>query len=95
MNANELTKQILEYCRLKGHFVFRMNNYATKQRANIMTRGCGDIMGCTKDGKALSIEIKVGNDRQSSYQKDFEAHYKKRGGIYILAHELEDVTEVI
>ena len=52
-------------------------------------------MGCTKNGKALSIEIKVGNDRQSSYQKDFEAHYKKRGGIYILAHELEDVTEVI
>ena len=52
-------------------------------------------MGCTKNGKVLSIEIKVGNDRQSSYQKDFEAYYKKRGGIYILAHELEDVTEVI
>jgi hypothetical protein len=96
MTANELTKSILEYCRLKGHYVFRVNNIpGTKYRANTLTKGIADILGCTKQGLALAIEVKIGKDRQSEYQKEFEEHYKKRGGIYIVATKLEDVTEKI
>ena len=96
MKANELTKQILEYCRLQGHYVFRVNNIpGTKYRANTLTKGVADILGCTKKGVALAIEIKIGDDRQSEAQKESEAHYKKRGGIYIVAKKLEDVTELI
>ena len=95
MGANKLTKQILEYCRLQGHYVFRVNNIpGTKYRANTLTRGLADILGCTKKGVALAIEVKT-TDRQSEYQKEFEAHYKNRGGIYIVARKLEDVTDKI
>ena len=96
MTANELTKAVLKYCALKGHYVFRVNNIpGTKYRANTLTKGVADILGCTKQGLALAIEIKIGKDRQSDYQKEFEEHYKKRGGIYIVATKLEDVTEKI
>lgn len=96
MTANELTKQILEYCRLQGHYVFRVNNIpGTKYRANTLTKGIADILGCTKKGVALAIEVKIDKDRQSDFQKEFEEHYKKRGGIYIVAKKLEDVTNKI
>ena len=93
--SSELTKQIIKYCLLQGHYVVRINNIpGTKFRANTLTRGVADILGCTKDGKALAIEIKT-TDSQSAYQKEFEKHYKSRGGVYILAKRLEDVTEII
>ena len=93
MTASELTKQIIKYCTLQGHFVCRINNIpGTKYRANTLTKGVPDIMGCTKTGKALGIEIKT-TDKQSEFQAEFENHYKKRGGIYILARKLEDVID--
>src|SRR5574343_307952 len=96
MKTNDLTKQIIQYCTLKGHYVVRVNNIpGTKYRANNVTKGTADLLGCTKDGKALAIEVKNKDtkDVQSDAQKEFEDHYKKRGGIYILATKLEDVTE--
>ena len=91
----KLTKDIIKYCLLQGHYVVRINNIpGTKFRANTLTKGVADILGCTKDGRALAIEVKT-TDKQSEFQESFEKHYKDRGGIYILAKKLEDVTEVI
>ena len=95
VSASKLTKEIIKYCLLRGHYVVRVNNIpGTKFRANTLTKGVADIMGCTKDGTALAIEVKT-SDKQSIFQKEFENHYDSRGGIYILARKLEDVTEVI
>jgi len=52
-------------------------------------------MGIMKTGEPLAIEVKINKDIQSEYQKEFEAQYKKRGGIYIIAKKLEDVTSKI
>jgi hypothetical protein len=94
--SNNLTKNIIKYCALQGHYVVRINNIpGTKFRKNTLTRGVADIMGCTKEGIALAIEVKIGKDKQSEFQKTFENHYKNRGGVYILANELKDVTEKI
>ena len=93
MSASNLTKAVIQYCTLNGHYVVRINNIpGRKYRTNTLTKGVPDIMGCTKAGKALGIEIKT-TDQQSEYQKEFEDHYKKRGGIYILARKLEDVKD--
>lgn len=109
MKTNDLTKQIIRYCTLKGHYVVRVNNIpGTKYRKNNVTKGLADLIGCTgrevkidgityPSGTALALEIKNKDtkDRQSDYQREFEEHYKKRKGIYILATKLEDVTEKI
>ena len=91
MTAAQLTKQALEYLNANGHFVVRINNIpGQKYRKGNVTKGVADIMGCTKDGRALAIEIKT-TDRQSVFQKCFEEHYKKRSGVYILCKSLNDI----
>jgi len=46
MKTNDLTKQILEYCKLKGHYVVRVNNIpGTKYRKNNVTKGVSDLIG--------------------------------------------------
>jgi hypothetical protein len=95
MTANELTQSVIGYCNKAGHFVFRQNNIPTRRRANTTHKGVADVMGCTKKGTALAIEIKVGRDQQSEDQKIFQENFEKRNGIYILARKLEDVTERI
>lgn len=88
-----LTRQILEYLVKSGHYATRINNIpGTKYRAGNVTKGVADILGVTKKGVALAIEIKT-TDRQSDFQKEFESHYKQRGGIYIVAKKLEDVID--
>jgi len=95
--SSELTKQIIKYCLLQGHFVMRINNIpfgAGGFKKNVVKKGVPDIMGCSKSGIALGIETKT-TDKQSKEQKDFEDNFTKRGSIYILARKLEDVTERI
>ena len=44
-------------------------------------RGIGDIIACI-NGKFVMIEIKVGKDKQSEFQKSVEKDVKKAGGEY-------------
>ena len=106
--SSVLTKQIIKYCLLQGHYVMRINNIpygSGRFKKNIVTKGIADIQGCTgkvlkidgrdyTSGTKLCIETKT-TDKQSKEQKDFEVNITKRGGIYILAKKLEDVTEAI
>jgi hypothetical protein len=95
MSANQLTKQVLEYCKLQGHFAFRINNIpGRKYRANTLLKGVPDILGITKVGIAFGIEIKT-TDRQSKAQKEFERNFTNRFGVYIIAYKLEDVSAEI
>lgn len=41
-------------------------------------------------GKIYSVEIKIGKDRQSDVQKDFEARITKSGGVYVIVRSWED-----
>lgn len=90
MTANKITKQILQYLTLQGHYVFRVNNIPAGRRSNTIHKGIPDIMGVSKNGNALAIEIKT-TDKQSIDQMNFETKWIANKGIYILAHDLDDV----
>lgn len=47
--------------------------------------GIGDIAGVVPGGKAIFVEIKIGRDRQSEEQIEFENDIKRLGGIYVIA----------
>ena len=68
----------------------RINNSPTQRRKGTVKKGVADILGCTKKGTALAVEIKT-TDKQSEDQIEFEKQYKKRGGIYILCKSLDDL----
>jgi len=54
-----------------------------------MTKGSADISAII-NGRSVKIEIKIGRDRQSDAQKQYEQSVTKAGGVYIIVHTLED-----
>lgn len=53
------------------------------------TKGTADISATIK-GRSVKIEVKIGNDRQSEVQKEYQAAIEKAGGIYIIVKSFED-----
>jgi len=51
--------------------------------------GQGDLQ-IVLAGRIYSVEIKIGKDRQSEKQKDFESRLTSSGGIYAIVHSWEE-----
>ena len=85
--TNKLTQSVISFLASKGHFVSRIQSqgqYHPKRGMWIKSkvrRGIGDIIACI-NGKFVMIEIKVGSDKQSVYQKQVEKDVNKAGGYY-------------
>jgi hypothetical protein len=90
--ASGLTSCIVTYAKLTGNFASRLNNMGVyrngKYTRPTSRRGLPDIL-ITKDGKSLFIEVKVGKDRMSEYQKEVQAEQEQSGGLYIVASSFE------
>lgn len=90
--ANGLTRMIVDYVTLSG-------GWATRVTTTGQMRHGRWIYGTTKQGTAdvhavyrglhLSIEVKIGKDRQSPYQKKVEAEVNAAGGHYFLAKNFQ------
>ena len=87
--TNSLTNAVINFLIAQGHFASRIQSqgqyHPTRGRwiKSKVRRGIGDIIACI-DGQFWMIEIKVGKDRQSEYQKLVEADVRKAGGKYII-----------
>lgn len=52
--------------------------------------GSADISGILVGGRRIEIEVKTGKAIQEPQQKNFEAMIKMMGGIYFVAHSVEE-----
>lgn len=52
------------------------------------TNGSADI-SATINGRSVKIEVKIGADRQSQAQKDYQQAIERAGGLYIIASSFE------
>jgi hypothetical protein len=95
LTANTITKQIKEYLEKTGCFIWRQNNVRVAGRTFNGLKGVPDIIGSTRQGKFIGVEVKAGKDKMSEDQIKFKNEITKRGGIYIEARSLEDVTREI
>jgi hypothetical protein len=107
--ANGLTKCILDFLNLSGHFAERINTIGRmidnrKTYTDIIgrtktigtakyipttgTKGSSDI-SATINGKSVKIEVKIGSDRQSKYQIEYQERTEKSGGIYLIARDFQ------
>jgi hypothetical protein len=57
-------------------------------RKSNSTLGSADIHSLI-NGKAVFIEVKIGPDRQSDYQKQYQKGVERAGGLYIIAKDFE------
>ena len=71
---------------------FRQQVGSVKWVPGTGTRGSADISSVI-NGKSVKIEVKVGKDRQSSAQKDYQAKIEKAGGVYVIARTFDGFYE--
>ncbi len=93
-SANGLTKAILMWLELQGHYCTRLQSQGqynpTLQRWTKGTtrKGLADIMTII-DARHVMIEVKFGKDRLSKHQIDTKRDVEKSGGFYYVARDLE------
>ena len=96
--ANGLTKCIIDFLTHSGWQAERINTmgkydaYRKKWIKGTGTRGSADI-SATIFGKSVKIEIKIGKDRQSEDQKNYQQMIEKAGGVYIIAKDFDSFVE--
>ena len=56
------------------------------------TRGSADISSTIK-GRSVKIEVKIGRDRQSEHQKQYQASIEAAGGIYLIVRNFQQFYE--
>ena len=91
-SANDLTKSVIDFLRLKGHYATRIQSQG-QVRGNIRTfgttqKGTADVHCCI-NSIHISCEIKYGKDKQSDAQKQVQQEVEKSGGIYLLIRDFE------
>jgi hypothetical protein len=94
----DVLRACLNYLRIKNHFVIRVNNGAFQTKKGGWVRctdilGVADIIGLTFDGKPLAVECKSKTGKLSDFQEAFRNAWQERGGLYVLARNIEDLQE--
>lgn len=93
--ANGLTKAIVSWLTLNGHFASRTSSagrYLPKEGRFIPSttrKGYPDITA-TIDGRSVYIEVKIGRDRMSDGQKKVKEEIERAGGVYFIAHSFDE-----
>jgi len=95
----QLQTAILDYLTMR-HFLVWRNNSGMAESTNAKTgasyriklgkSGSPDIIGMTKSGQWLGIEVKGEKGRQRDSQKEFESEVRANHGVYLLVHSWEE-----
>lgn len=98
--ANGLTNAIIDFIIFSGGDANRINTQGQLRMINgrmkwthgSTRRGTADIHAIF-EGRAISIEIKIGNDRQSEAQIKEAERITKAGGLYFVAKDMPSFLE--
>lgn len=93
--ANGLARCIIDYLTFNGHDAQRINTTGTMRKIGGQMkwtyagtrRGAADLH-CIIRGRAVSIEIKIGPDKQSEAQIKEQARIEAAGGLYFVARSM-------
>lgn len=107
MSESDIVRSCLQFLKAKGIYAWRSNNvgvfnYKTKGYFFHGLRGVSDILGilpqkcpCALQGVLLAIECKVEGKNPTNEQSSFLREITERGGIAIVAHSIEELSESI
>ena len=102
MKEQALVNQVLHYLTLKGYFVYRNNTGAVALGSGRSQRfmrfgykGSCDVIGVTPEGLFIGVECKIKPNKPTQFQLDFIEEINKRGGIGLVAYDLDDVVEYL
>ena len=97
----EVQRAILDYLKLTGIFVWRVNNVPVSSIQNGRrvfrkfsgVRGVADIIGILPGGRLLAIACKSEKGKPSPEQVDFGNRINAEGGLWFIARSVQDVID--
>lgn len=106
MNTAALTAAIIQAATDAGGRLWRNNSgVATHKKNGRVYRtaygvgppggGGGDLLGWNSEGRFVSIEIKIGRDKQSDKQAKWERWVIAGGGLAGVARSVEDALKIM
>jgi hypothetical protein len=94
LTANNLTRGIKNHIKVMGGWAVRVNTMGVYDQENKVYRriaeddkGVSDVVGCIC-GRAIFVEVKVGADKESKYQKRFKKEMQNAGAVCIIAKNM-------
>lgn len=99
--ANSLTRCIITFLRLHGHQAERVNTMGRQITAKsgrqiyiptTGSKGSADISAVIH-GRAVKVEVKVGKDRQSGHQREYQRAIECAGGVYVIAKTFDQFIQ--
>lgn len=99
MKESIIQKAIMDYLRLKGCLVFKVNNGGVYIKSidrymRSPMKGISDIVGLTPGGTFIAIEVKSPNKKPSIEQLDFIDKVRKKNGIAFWVSSLDEMIGV-
>lgn len=105
MTEHLLCDLIVEFLNYHGHYVWRQNagmakmtdKYGKSRMIKIGKAGISDIIGISKTGKFIAIEVKLPERRRTvtTYQVMFLADIKQHGGISGVACSEDEALKIV
>jgi len=94
MTESQIQKQIIDYLKLSGYLVFRMNSGKARNNIRLCPPGTPDLLAVSSKGN-LWIEVKTDSGKCTKEQNDMQYDLRKTGEQVIIARSLDDVKEFI
>ncbi len=101
-SEKDIQNTIISYLNIAGHYCWRNNSGVMKAEYKGKSRiwraglkGSADIIGVSKDGKFIAIEVKRRGKKPNPCQEAFLKEIKNRGGHSGVAYCLEDAELII
>lgn len=95
-------KQIIDYLLLKQVVLLRINSVVARTGGRYIRsviqcgndeNGVSDLIGCSKYGKFIAIEVKRKGEEPTLEQINFLDRIRNSGGIAMVAYSVDDVIE--
>lgn len=99
---NAVTAELKQYLALKGAYVVRVQSgmvHVAQPGAkrgyymHLAPKGTADLLGVYK-GRAIAVEAKTDDGKQSPEQRAFQQAWEKAGGKYVIARSVEDLEQL-
>lgn len=100
--TSDLTNDIVAALSERGHLLCRNNSGVARFPGRVVRFGVGpvgggggDLIGLTAWGQFISLEVKVGRDKQSDKQAKWQAWVRRRSGIAGVVRSVDDAIDLI
>lgn len=98
MSEGDLVRAIIDALTLRGATVWRCNSGKVRVRGAYLTlapEGTPDVIGYTRHGRFVGIEVKLPKGRVTKEQLDWHAAARAHGAIAGVAYCVEDALEMV